>query len=87
MNILKEIERLKDARDLINSATTYTKSYLVFNNNSCDSGDDQSYRIKFVKIAEEQFVDNHRKEILQLAADNIKKELETIKTTIEKIKD
>lgn len=64
----------KEKRSIINdavqleSASDYTKSYLK-HGSSCDSSDRSQKRIHWVHKAEEEFLNNHKKEILSLAAE------------------
>ncbi len=58
--------RLQDA-ECIRTATGYTNSYLKWGN-VCDSSDRNTNRINFVLQAEEKFLKDHTKDILELAA-------------------
>jgi len=62
------VEYRADAQAL-REATDYTKQYVKFAPNICDSSNRASTRIAWVERAERAFIEKHKREILQLAAD------------------
>jgi hypothetical protein len=76
MNLVKDIENLKEAKKRINNATGYTTLGLIYNHTQHDSSLNAKDHIEYVLLAEKLFLDEHRKEILERASDLITEELD-----------
>jgi len=65
----EEIENCKKDVEAIRNATSYERNFCHLNFGSqCDSSSRKMDRMSWVRVAEEKFVKEHQKEILNLAA-------------------
>lgn len=64
----KKVELQKKHAESIRTATDYTNSY-IRHGTHCDSSDHAEYKMKYVKEAEKEFLEKHKKEILERAAE------------------
>lgn len=77
------VKRLDAARKEISTATHYNT--VLYHGSGADSSEDGPFRMKFVNMAERQFVADHHADILELAVKLVKDELTSIKDATEKL--